>query len=51
MFGDPNTCEKCGHKCHCHRPDCDECINDVCIKCECEYSKKDVPDSFIKNPG
>jgi len=31
-------CKKCGHKCHCYKPDCEECANDVCYKCECKDS-------------
>ena len=48
----PRTCKKCGHKCHCYQPDCDQCINDVCIRCDCgKITPKDIPDTFIRNPG
>jgi len=30
------TCRTCGHECHCHKKDCDKCINDVCTKCVCD---------------
>jgi hypothetical protein len=35
MQGPKRTCKKCGHDCHCYAPDCKECINDVCYKCDC----------------
>jgi len=38
-------CKNCGHDCHCGC-ECDECINDVCVTCDC--AKKDIPDSFTK---
>jgi len=47
MQGVPRYCEKCGHRCHCYTPDCEECINDVCTVCECG-NRKDIPDSFTK---
>ena len=36
MRGTERTCKKCGHGCHCYSPDCKECVNDVCYKCECK---------------
>lgn len=36
MQGTPRTCKKCGHKCHCYRPDCGDCVNDVCTVCGCK---------------
>jgi hypothetical protein len=29
-------CTKCGHKCHCDRVNCPDCINDVCGICNCK---------------
>lgn len=52
MYGEPRTCKKCGHRCHCYSPDCPECVNDVCIKCDCDkFEHRDIPDTFIRNPG
>jgi hypothetical protein len=31
-----NTCKKCGHKCHCDKVNCPDCVNDVCGFCDCE---------------
>ena len=44
-----NTCDKCGHNCHCKDDDCKECINDVCYKCECKNSKnrESIPPSML----
>jgi len=36
MIGPKRTCKSCGHACHCYRPDCDDCINDICVKCDCK---------------
>lgn len=38
MIGPKRTCSKCEHDCHCYAPDCQNCINDVCVKCECSSS-------------
>ena len=49
MKGTERQCQNCGHRCHCYSPDCPECHNDVCVKCECDKPNlKDIPDSFIK---
>lgn len=29
------TCKNCGHSHHCGR-ECQECANDVCVKCDCD---------------
>ena len=54
MYGQPRTCNKCGHRCHCYQPDCDECINDVCISWECDRIEEkeiiDLPNSFYRSP-
>ena len=34
--GPERYCKKCGHRCHCYQPDCKECVNDVCTRCDCE---------------
>lgn len=48
MQGEQRTCTKCGHDCHCYQPECDECVNDVCYKCNCKSeNKNDVPDSML----
>jgi hypothetical protein len=39
MINDKGTCKSCGHKCHCHSPDCKYCVNDVCIKCNCKEAQ------------
>ena len=39
MKGVKRTCKKCGHGCHCYRPDCPECVNDVCYKCDCKENE------------
>ncbi len=36
MQGEYRTCKKCGHRCHCYQPTCNDCINDVCTGCDCE---------------
>jgi hypothetical protein len=36
MISAARTCNTCGHGCHCYRPDCEECHNDVCVKCDCK---------------
>lgn len=46
MQGEERKCKKCGHRCHCYQPDCEECHNDVCIKCVCK-DKKDIPTSML----
>ena len=38
MIGPERTCKNCNHRCHCYAPDCQTCINDVCIKCDCSSS-------------
>lgn len=38
-------CKNCGHKCHCQKPDCEDCVNDVCVVCKC---KEEIPNSFLK---
>jgi len=51
MIGTQRYCKKCGHRCHCYQPECDECANDVCYTCECEdqaNTKSDIPKSFVK---
>lgn len=40
MQGPKRTCQSCGHNCHCYRPDCKECQNDVCVKCDCKEDEK-----------
>jgi len=40
MQGEERTCESCGHRCHCYRPSCEECVNDVCVKCNCKKEKQ-----------
>ena len=42
MQGPSRTCQTCGHKCHCYRPDCDECVNDVCTQCKCKETETDA---------
>lgn len=39
MIGAERYCKNCGHRCHCYAPDCSECVNDVCVKCECTNEK------------
>ena len=46
MQGDERECKTCGHKCHCYQPECEECVNDVCYRCECE-NKTDIPSSML----
>ena len=36
MISDERTCKKCGHRCHCYQPTCEECVNDVCTGCDCK---------------
>ena len=36
MQGPERYCIKCGHRCHCYQPTCEECVNDVCTGCDCE---------------
>jgi hypothetical protein len=36
MISEKRICKSCGHRCHCYQPDCDECVNDVCTKCDCK---------------
>jgi hypothetical protein len=45
-----SKCENCGHKCHCKDEDCEDCINDVCVRCKCK-NESEIPTSFIKSPG
>jgi len=42
MQGSERYCSKCGHRCHCYQPDCEECVNDVCTRCECEAPRYDT---------
>ena len=30
--------EKCNHECHCDE-ECKECVNDVCVDCQCQCNK------------
>ena len=49
MKGEERTCKKCGHRCHCYQPECEECVNEICYECKCkkpEY-KKDIPTSML----
>ena len=46
MQGNERECKNCGHKCHCYQPECEECVNDVCYKCECK-TKTDIPSSML----
>jgi lipopolysaccharide biosynthesis regulator YciM len=39
-------CKKCGHTCHCDKPDCPSCVNDVCTVCECQ-KEESLPRSFL----
>jgi len=32
-------CKNCQHDCHCDK-ECPECVNDVCVKCECSDDKE-----------
>lgn len=36
MISEKRTCKKCEHECHCYSPDCKDCVNDVCTKCDCK---------------
>ena len=37
MSGTPERyCKTCGCRCHCYAPECPNCANDVCYKCECK---------------
>ncbi len=36
MSGPVRKCKTCGHDCHCEKPDCPDCVNDVCFRCDCE---------------
>ena len=36
MIGPERVCKNCGHRCHCYSPNCHECVNDVCVTCNCE---------------
>lgn len=48
MKGEKRTCNNCGHDCHCYQPNCDECVNDVCVKCQCDRpADKQIPDSML----
>ena len=40
MISPARKCKKCGHGCHCYKPDCKDCVNDVCTRCDCEESTK-----------
>lgn len=51
MQGPERTCKSCGHKCHCYAPDCKECRNDVCTKCNCQQQTNTDArnwDSYLK---
>ena len=47
MQGEERTCKKCGHRCHCYQPECEECHNDVCYNCKCREEQKDIPASML----
>lgn len=52
MQGPERYCKNCGHRCHCYQPDCDECVNDVCTKCDCEEKKSEpLPHSDARDWG
>jgi len=42
MIGPERTCKKCGHRCHCYQPTCEECVNDVCGVCDCKEEDKEL---------
>lgn len=49
MQGTVRYCKTCGHRCHCVTTDCPNCVNDVCIECDCDQQMtRDIPDSFVK---
>ena len=35
MISEERHCKKCGHRCHCYQPTCEDCVNDVCTGCDC----------------
>jgi len=40
MQGPKRTCQKCGHICHCYASSCQNCVNDVCYRCDCKEDKE-----------
>ena len=43
MSGSPERwCKKCHCRCHCYAPECPNCANDVCYKCDCSENKDDI---------
>ena len=48
MQGTVRYCKNCGCRCHCVTTDCPNCINDVCVVCDCEEPIRDIPESFTR---
>ena len=48
MQGTIRYCKNCGCRCHCVTTDCPNCINDVCVVCDCETEVRDIPESFVR---
>ena len=46
MIGPERVCKNCGHRCHCYSPNCPDCINDVCVTCNCEENYAAVAESL-----
>ena len=43
MSGSPERwCKKCKCRCHCYAPECPNCPNDVCCKCDCSEKRDDI---------
>ena len=43
MGGSPERwCKKCKCRCHCYAPECPNCANDVCYKCDCSEDRDDI---------
>lgn len=40
--GEERHCRYCGHRCHCYDNGCQECMNDVCQKCQCDKVEDDI---------
>jgi hypothetical protein len=49
MIGPKRTCKNCGHDCHCYQPDCDDCVNDVCTKCNCKVPVEKETNTDARN--
>lgn len=49
MIGPKRTCKTCGHDCHCYAPDCKECVNDVCVKCDCKEHPHQKSETDARN--